>query len=68
MIKMYNFNSQYKMIKNEIDSSIQSVLDDSAFSSGKYVENFEDKFNGYDNKEVDVDVKDRGNLGNFFKY
>ncbi len=47
MIKMYNFNSQYKMIKNEIDSSIQSVLNDSAFSSGKYVQNFEHKFSNY---------------------
>jgi Predicted pyridoxal phosphate-dependent enzyme apparently involved in regulation of cell wall biogenesis len=47
MIKMYDFNNQYKMIKNEIDSSIQSVLDDSAFSSGKYVENFEHKFSNY---------------------
>ena len=47
MIKMYNFNSQYKMIKDEIDSSIQSVLNDSAFSSGKYVQNFENKFSNY---------------------
>ena len=47
MIKMYNFNNQYKMIKNEIDSSIQSVLNDSAFSSGKYVQNFENKFSNY---------------------
>ena len=47
MIKMYNFNSQYKMIKSEIDSSIQSVLNDSAFSSGKYVQNFENKFSNY---------------------
>tara|TARA_Y100001936_G_C16023397_1_gene640919 strand:+ start:42 stop:374 length:333 start_codon:yes stop_codon:yes gene_type:complete len=30
--------------------------------------NFEEKLLEYDNKELDVDVKDRGNLGNFFKY
>ena len=47
MIKMYNFNSQYKMIKDKIDSSIQSVLNDSAFSSGKYVQDFENKFSNY---------------------
>ena len=47
MIKMYDFKSQYNKIKNEIDNSIQSVLNDSAFSSGKYVDNFEYNFSGY---------------------
>ena len=47
MIKMYNFKKQYNSIKEEIDFSIQSVLDDSAFSSGKYVESFENKFSNY---------------------
>tara|TARA_Y100001960_G_C14694541_1_gene838294 strand:+ start:262 stop:1359 length:1098 start_codon:yes stop_codon:yes gene_type:complete len=47
MIKMYDFKNQYKSIKEQIDNSIQSVLDDSAFSSGKYIQNFESKFSNY---------------------
>ena len=47
MIKMYDFKNQYQLIKKEINKSLQCVLDDSAFSSGKYVENFEDKFSNY---------------------
>ena len=44
---MYDFKNQYKSIKKEINQSLQCVLDDSAFSSGKYVENFENKFSNY---------------------
>ncbi|MDC0145571.1 DegT/DnrJ/EryC1/StrS family aminotransferase [bacterium] len=47
MIKMYDFKKQYESIKKEINFSIQSVLDDSAFSSGKYVQNFENNFSNY---------------------
>ena len=47
MIKMYDFKSQYQSIKNEIDQALQNVLDDSAFSSGKYVQNFENEFSDY---------------------
>ena len=47
MIKMYDFKSQYQSIKNEIDQALQNVLDDSAFSSGKYVQKFENKFSDY---------------------
>ena len=47
MIKMYNFKNQYNSIKEEIDFSIQSVLNDSAFSSGKYVQDFENSFSNY---------------------
>ena len=44
---MYDFKNQYQSIKKEINKSLQCVLDDSAFSSGKYVENFENKFSNY---------------------
>ena len=38
MIKMYDLKAQYNQIKDKIDNSVQSVLNDSAFSSGKYIE------------------------------
>ena len=44
MIKMYDFKNQYLNIKNEIDTAVQNVLNDSAFSNGKYVQEFENKF------------------------
>jgi len=47
MIRMYDFKAQYNQIKDKIDNSIQSVLNDSAFSSGKYVEKFENEFSNY---------------------
>ena len=47
MIKMYNFKNQYKSIKREIDTSLQNVLIDTAFSNGKYVQEFEDNFSKY---------------------
>tara|TARA_B100002052_G_C15883823_1_gene600625 strand:- start:1047 stop:2141 length:1095 start_codon:yes stop_codon:yes gene_type:complete len=47
MIKMYDFKLQYNSISEEIDNALQSVLDESAFSSGKYVEKFENEFSNY---------------------
>ena len=47
MIKMYDFKLQYNSISKKIDSALQSVLDVSAFSSGKYVEKFENDFSKY---------------------
>ena len=47
MIKMHDFKVQYNKIKDKIDNSVQSVLNDSAFSSGKYVEKFENEFSNY---------------------
>ena len=45
MIKMYDFKNQYLNIKNKIDySSIQSVLNDSAFFNEKYVQNLKINF------------------------
>ena len=47
MVKMYDFKKQYLSIKDEIDSSIQNVLDKSAFSNGMFVEHFEKDFSKY---------------------
>ena len=44
MIKMYDFKKQYGQLKNKINNSIECVLNDSAFSNGKYVKSFESKF------------------------
>ena len=51
MIKMYDFKNQYLNIKNDIDIAVQNVLDDSAFSNGKYVLEFENKFSRYINSK-----------------
>ena len=56
MVKMYDFKKQYGQIKNKIDESIQSVLNDSAFSNGKYVQSFELKFSNYLNSKYCVAV------------
>ena len=56
MIKMYDFKKQYQSIKGEIDSAIQDVLDISAFSSGKYVQNFENQFSDYNGSKYCVAV------------
>jgi len=47
MIRMYDFKKQYGYIKSEIDKSIQNVLNDAAFSNGKYVQCFEKDFSEY---------------------
>ena len=49
MVKMYDFKKQYQSIKGEITQALQNVLNDSAFSSGKYVQEFENKFSDYIN-------------------
>jgi dTDP-4-amino-4,6-dideoxygalactose transaminase len=56
MIKMYDFKKQYNSIKNQIDNSIQNVLNDSAFSNGKYVQGFENEFSSYIGSEYCVAV------------
>jgi len=43
-IPFVDLKAQYKRIKNEIDEAIQSVIDDTAFIKGKYVEKFEKEF------------------------
>ena len=56
MVKMYNFKSEYLMLKDEIDSKLNDVLNDSAFSSGKYVEAFEKDFSNYSGSKYCVAV------------
>jgi len=46
-IKLVDLKRQYLSIKKEIDKAIQNVLNDSAFSDGKYVEEFEKHFAKY---------------------
>ena len=43
-IPFVDLKAQYASIKKEIDVSIQSVIDETAFIKGKYVEEFELKF------------------------
>ena len=40
-IPFADIKKQYHSIKNEIDNSIDEVLNDTAFIRGKYVERFE---------------------------
>ena len=46
-IPFLNLYLQYRAIKKEIDSAIQKVIEDSAFSGGKYVAKFEKQFAKY---------------------
>ena len=46
-IKFTDLQNQYKLIKNEIDAAIKSVLDDSVFIGGKYLKEFEINFAKY---------------------
>ena len=39
-IRMVDLKGQYLNIKNEVDEAIQSVINDSAFIKGKYVNSF----------------------------
>ena len=43
-IPLVDLRRQYETIEAEIDSAIQSVIDDCAFIQGKYVRRFEDSF------------------------
>ena len=56
MIKFLDLNSQYLSIKDEIDSAISSVINDSAFIGGKYVEQFEKNFAIYHQAKYCVGV------------
>ena len=47
MIPLIDLKKQYLSIKKEIDSAIQSVINDTAFSGGTYVEKFEKDFAKY---------------------
>ena len=43
-IPFVDLKAQYKTIKNEIDGAIQSVIDETAFIKGKYLEKFEKEY------------------------
>ena len=47
MIKFNDLFQQYSSIKAEIDEAISSVIKDSAFIGGKYVEKFQEDFSHY---------------------
>lgn len=44
MIPFVDLKAQYNSIKEEIDSAIQNVINESAFIKGKYVQQFEEQF------------------------
>ncbi len=56
MIKMLDLHKQYISIKDEIDNAIFSVIDDSAYISGKYVSKFESEFASYIDTDYCVGV------------
>ena len=43
-ISFVDLKRQYESIKNEINNSIQEVIDNTAFISGSYARQFEEKF------------------------
>jgi len=46
-IPLVDLKTQYESIKREVDFAIQAVIDESAFTLGKYVERFERSFAKY---------------------
>ena len=56
MINFLDLHAQYLSIKDEIDYAIASVIRDSAFIGGKYVEQFEENFSEYQNAKYCVGV------------
>ena len=55
-IPFVDLNKQYNSIKQDIDGAIESVIKDSAFIQGKYVEKFESEFASYCNANHCVGV------------
>ncbi len=56
MIKFLDLNAQYLSIKDEIDRAISSVISESAFIGGKYLEQFEENFAEYQQAKYCVGV------------
>ncbi|MBP5591593.1 DegT/DnrJ/EryC1/StrS family aminotransferase [bacterium] len=46
-VKFLDLKKQYSLLKNEIDSAVQTVFADAAFIKGKEVEKFEESFANY---------------------
>ena len=49
MVKFLDLQSQYQLIKTEIDEAIATVISESAYIGGKYVKKFEEEFSQYCN-------------------
>ncbi|RKX68060.1 erythromycin biosynthesis sensory transduction protein eryC1 [candidate division TA06 bacterium] len=47
VVKYLDLKKQYESIKDEIDKSISNVIDDTAFSYGKYAKEFENNFKSF---------------------
>lgn len=47
MVKFLDLAAQYQSIKNEMDTAIQAVIENSAFVGGEYVAKFEQEFSDY---------------------
>jgi dTDP-4-amino-4,6-dideoxygalactose transaminase len=56
MTKFLDLKKQYDSIKPEIDNVISSVINESAFIGGKYVNNFENEFADYHDSKYCVSV------------
>ena len=56
MIKFLDLHKQYLSIKSDIDKAIQSVISDSAYIRGKYVDEFENAFADYQSTEHCIGV------------
>ena len=56
MIKFLDLRKQYESIKSEIDQAIQSVIAESAFIGGKYVQAFEERFATYQQTKFCIGV------------
>ena len=56
MVKFLDLKKQYKNIKDEVDKTIQNVINDTAFVGGKYVEKFENNFASYHNAKYCIGV------------
>lgn len=56
MIKFLDLHKQYLSIKEEIDSAISGVINESAFIGGKHVKEFEDNFANYQQAKYCIGV------------
>lgn len=56
MVKFLDLKQQYEGIKEEIDNTISSVISESAFIGGKYVQKFEEEFARYQEAEYCIGV------------
>ncbi|MCG8571866.1 MAG: DegT/DnrJ/EryC1/StrS family aminotransferase, partial [Spirochaetes bacterium] len=46
-VPFLNLKAQYLSVKDEMDTDIQNVIDNTAFAGGKFVKKFEDEFAAY---------------------